>query len=234
MNKSDGLTNIEGQNHKFRKELFIVRTNQKADDGKSRATAEGAGRIPVGAADSAEVCPCARNNSDPQQQRLLEKVVETGNMKRAWKQVKKNKGSYGIDGRAIADTEVFLKTDWPAIRQKILDETFKPYPVKRVEIPKPNGGIRKLGVPTVVDRMIQQAICQVLNPIFDPTFSEFSYGFRPNRSAHDAVRQAREFQQNGKQWVVDMDLKQFFDEVNHDILMARVGRKVKDKRMKRL
>jgi len=211
-----------------------VRTDQKADDGKSRAVAEGAGRIPVGAADSAEGCLCARNNSDPQQQRLLEKVVETGNMKRAWKQVKRNKGSYGIDGRTIADTETFLKTDWPAIRQKILDETFKPYPVKRVEILKPGGGIRKLGVPTVVDRMIQQAICQVLNPVFDPTFSEFSYGFRPNRSAHDAVRQAREFQRNGKQWVVDLDLRQFFDEVNHDILMARVGRKVKDKRLKRL
>ena len=127
MNKPDGLTNTEGLNHKLRKELFIVRTNQKADDGESRATVEGAGRIPVGAADSAEECPCARNNSDPQQQRLLEKVVATGNMKRAWKQVKRNKGSYGIDGRTIANTEAFLKTEWPDIRQKILDETFNAY-----------------------------------------------------------------------------------------------------------
>ena len=212
-----------------------MRTNLKADDGESRATADVAGRIPEGSASSAEECPWMGNNSDPQQQqRLLERVVESGNMKLAWKQVKRNKGSYGIDGRTIVDTEIFLKTHWAMIRQAILDGSFKPYPVKRVEIPKPGGGMRKLGVPTVVDRMIQQAICQVLNPIFDPAFSEFSYGFRPNRSAHDAVRQAREFQQNGKQWVVDLDLKQFFDEVNHDILMARVGRKVKDKRLKRL
>ena len=182
----------------------------------------------------AEEYPWIGNHSDPQQQRLLERVVEYGNMKVAWKQVKKNKGSYGIDGRSIAETERFLKANWLVVRRTILDETFKQYPVKRVEIPKPGGGIRKLGIPTVVDRVVQQAICQVLNPIFDPHFSEFSYGFRSGRSAHDAVRQSREFQRNGKQWVVDMDLKQFFDEVNHDILISRLGRKVKDKRVKRL
>ncbi len=211
-----------------------MRADQKADDGESRATAEGAGRIPAAAVSSAEECPRMENNSDPQAKELLERVVESSNMKLAWKQVKRNKGSEGVDGRTIADTELFLKTEWPGIRQSILDETYKPSPVKRVKIPKPGGGTRKLGVPTVADRLIQQAICQVLNPIFDPGFSEFSYGFRPKRSAHDAVRQARKHQQNGKQWVVDLDLKQFFDEVNHDILMARVGRKVKDKRLKRL
>ncbi len=211
-----------------------MRTVYTADDDENRAIAEGAGRISAGAANSAVNCPWMKKNSDPQQHKLLEKVVEFGNMKLAWKQVKRNKGSYGIDGRTIADTELFLKANWVVLRQSILDETFQPYPVKRVEIPKPSGGIRKLGIPTVVDRVIQQAICQILNPIFDPHFSESSYGFRANRSAHDAIRQACEYQQSGKQWVVDMDLKQFFDEVDHDILISRIGRKVKDKRIKRL
>ena len=192
-------------------------------------------------------CPWAGDNSDPQAQRLLERVVESGNMKRAWQQVKQNGGSAGVDGRSIVTTMVYLREAWPRIRQALLDETYVPYPVRRVEIPKPNGGTRKLGVPTVVDRLIQprevafrfhavtrQAICQVLVPIFDPHFSTFSYGFRPHRSAHDAVRQARQYQQDGKQWVVDMDLKQFFDEVDHAILMARVGRRITDKRLKRL
>ena len=173
-------------------------------------------------------------HSDPQAQRLLEGVVASGNMTRAWRQVKRNRGGAGVDGRSIAETAAYLRTAWPRIRQSLRDGTYTPYPVRRHEIRKPNGGVRKLGIPTVVDRLIQQAICQVLTPLFDPGFSDFSYGFRPKRSAHDAVRQARQYQEAGKQWVVDMDLKQFFDEVNHDILMARVGRKVKDKRVKRL
>jgi retron-type reverse transcriptase len=152
-----------------------------------------------------------KTNSDPQAERLLERVVESGNLKRAWRQVKRNGGGKGVDGRSIAATARYLRTAWPGIRQALLEETYTPYPVRRVEIPKPGGGMRKLGVPTVVDSLIQQAVCQVLVPIFDPGFSAFSYGFRPNRSAHDAVRQAREFQQAGKQWVVDMDLKQFLD-----------------------
>jgi len=173
-------------------------------------------------------------HSDPQAQRLLERVVESGNMKRAWQRVTQNRGGRGVDGRSIAATAEYLRSAWPGIRRRLLDETYTPYPVRRVEIPKPGGGARKLGVPTVVDRLIQQAICQVLSPIFDPGFSVHSYGFRPNRSAHAAVRQARDYQQDGKQWVVDMDLKQFFDEVDHDLLMGRVGRQVKDKRLKRL
>jgi len=175
-----------------------------------------------------------KGNSDPHRNRLLEQVVDSENMKSAWKQVARNKGASGIDNRDIAETKAFLHKHWTDIREQLLDETYKPYPVLRVEIPKPGGGVRKLGIPTVVDRVIQQAITQVLTPIFDPEFSESSYGFRPGRSAHDAVRQALHYQQEGRQWVVDLDLQQFFDEVNHDILMARIGRKVKDKRIKRL
>lgn len=174
------------------------------------------------------------DHSDPPHERLLEQVVERENLTAAWKQVARNKGAAGVDGRDIAETLAFLQEHWSELRRQILDGTYRPYPVLRVEIPKPGGGMRKLGIPTVVDRLIQQAITQVLTPIFDPGFSESSYGFRPGRSAHDAVHQALRYQQEGRQWVVDMDLQQFFDEVNHDLLMARVGRKVKDKRLKRL
>lgn len=178
--------------------------------------------------------PWRTDPSDPQEEALLEKVVASENLHRAWRQVKRNKGAAGVDGRDIAETETFLREHWSAIRKQLLEETYQPYPVLRVEIPKPGGGVRKLGIPTVVDRLIQQAITQVLVPIFDPGFSRSSFGFRLGLKAHDAVRQARKFQQDGKQWVVDVDLKQFFDEVDHDVLMARLGRKVKDKRLKRL
>jgi RNA-directed DNA polymerase len=195
---------------------------------------KGAGRISAEYAMSAEACPWMKEPSDPQAENLLEKALDSANMQRAWKQVKRNKGAAGVDGRDIEETMAFLREHWPDIRSRLLEGTYKPYPVLRVEIPKPGGGVRKLGIPTVVDRLIQQAITQVLTPIFDPGFSESSFGFRPGRGAHDAVRQALKFQQEGKQWVVDVDLKQFFDEVDHDILMARLGRKVKDKRLKRL
>lgn len=178
--------------------------------------------------------PWMTDSSDPQEEALLEKVVASENLHRAWRQVKRNKGAAGVDGRDIAETETFLREHWPTIRKQLLEETYQPYPVLRVEIPKPGGGMRKLGIPTVVDRLIQQAITQVLVPLFDPGFSGSSFGFRTGRKAHDAVRQARKFQEEGKQWVVDVDLKQFFDEVDHDVLMARLGRKMKDKRLKRL
>ena len=129
-------------------------------------------------------------HSDPPHERLLEQVVERDNLKAAWKQVARNKGAAGADGRDIAETLAFLRGHWSELRRQILDGTYRPYPVLRVEIPKPNGGVRRLGIPTVVDRLIQQAITQVLTPIFDPGFSESSYGFRPGRGAHDAVRQA--------------------------------------------
>ncbi|MCP4364412.1 MAG: group II intron reverse transcriptase/maturase [Planctomycetes bacterium] len=164
----------------------------------------------------------------------MEMVVDPDNMRAAWKQVKRNKGAAGVDGRNIEDTMAFLRDNWPTIRLSLLDESYRPYPALRVEIPKPGGGVRKLGIPTVLDRVIQQAICQVLTPIFDPGFSPCSYGYRPGRRPQDAIRQAQAFQNEGKHWVVDMDLKQFFDEVDHDILMSRLGRKIKDKRLKRL
>jgi len=178
--------------------------------------------------------PWAEVNSDPGGQKLIERMVEAENMRSAWRQVKSNRGAPGVDGRDIDGTAALLRARWPEIKQSLLNETYQPQPVRRVEIPKPGGGVRKLGVPTVLDRLVQQAMHQVLSPLFEPTFSNHSYGFRPGRSAHQAVLRARGYQRDGKRWVVDMDLKQFFDEVNHDILMSRIGRKVSDKRMKRL
>jgi RNA-directed DNA polymerase len=173
-------------------------------------------------------------HSDPQNQQLLEQVVDVENMRRAWKQVARNRGAAGVDGRSIKETYLFLRDHWPEICLSILEGSYRPMPVLRVKIPKPGGGERKLGIPTVVDRLIQQAISQVISPYFEPEFSENSYGFRPGRSAHQAIEKVKSYQLEGKRWVVDMDLKQFFDEVDHDILMSRLGRKIRDKRLKRL
>jgi len=149
--------------------------------------------------------------------------------------VARNKGAAGVDGMTVADLRANLKEQWPTVRESLLTGNYAPKPVLRVEIPKPDGkGVRKLGIPTVMDRLIQQALHQVMQPIFDPGFSGSSYGFRPGRSAHDAVKQAREYVREGRRWVVDLDLEQFFDRVNHDILMARVARKVKDRRVLQL
>ena len=213
-----------------------MRTTRTAEDRarKRDAQAEGAGQNPAEYVTGAEGSPWVKESSDPQVDDLLKRVVESENMKCAWKQVKRNKGVCGVDGRSIKETERFIREHWPDIRKRLLEGTYTPYPVLRVEIPKPGGGTRKLGIPTVVDRLIQQAISQILTPMFDSGFSESSYGFRPGRRAHDAVRQALAHQQGGKQWVVDLDLKQFFDEVDHDVLMSRLGRRVKDKRLKRL
>ena len=195
---------------------------------------EGSGRYPREYAHGVVSCSWVGTRSDPSTQPLLEQVIESENVRQAWKQVKRNGGAAGVDGRSIEETAEFLRHNWPELRQRLLESTYRPRPVLRVEIPKPGGGVRKLGIPTVTDRLMQQAISQILNPVFDPDFSESSYGFRLGRSAHGAVLAAREHQQSGKRWVVDMDLKQFFDEVDHDILMSRLGRKIKDKRLKRL
>jgi RNA-directed DNA polymerase len=167
-------------------------------------------------------------------QGLLEAVVERENMLRALAAVERNKGAAGVDRMATTQLRSHLRAHWPEIKEALLAGSYRPQPVLRVEIPKPGGGVRMLGIPTVVDRMIQQAIGQVLSPIWEESFSENSYGFRPGRSAHMAVKAAREHIVGGRRWVVDMDLEKFFDRVNHDVLMARVARKVGDKRLLRL
>jgi RNA-directed DNA polymerase len=163
--------------------------------------------------------------------RLMEEVVERGNALEALKRVRRNKGSPGIDGMTVEELPRYLVKAWPDLRKRLLAGTYEPRPVKRREIPKPGGGSRILGIPCALDRFIQQAILQVLQPRFDPTFSEHSYGFRPGRSAHDAIKAAQRFIQEGRSWVVDVDLERFFDRVNHDVLMGRLAKRVKDKRL---
>ena len=165
---------------------------------------------------------------------LLEWILSRANVYQAWEQVRANNGAPGVDHMAVDQFAASVRDKWPMIRQSLLAGTYQPLPVKRVLIPKPSGGKRPLGIPSVLDRVIQQAIAQVLTPIFDPGFSDNSYGFRPGRSAHDAVYQAREYIKAGYRWVVDMDLEKFFDTVNHDVLMHRVARKVRDKRVLKL
>lgn len=162
---------------------------------------------------------------------LMEAVVASGNLQRAWARVKSNKGAPGFDGMPIEDFPVYARAQWPTIRQCLIDGTYQPQPVRRVMIPKAGGGERALGIPNVVDRVIQQAIAQVLTPIFDPQFSGSSFGFRPKRSAHGAVKQIRAYIKAGYRIAVDLDLEKFFDNVRHDILMARVARRIGDKRV---
>ncbi|ANG65000.1 group II intron reverse transcriptase/maturase [Marinobacterium aestuarii] len=160
---------------------------------------------------------------------LMSAVLARGNMLRAFDRVRRNKGAPGVDGMTVAALKPYLQRHWPQIKQLLLDGRYRPQPVRKVEIPKPGGGVRMLGIPSVLDRLIQQALHQVLSPVFEPMFSAHSYGFRPGRSAAQAVQQARTYMEEGRRWVVDVDLEQFFDCVNHDILMSRVARRVKDK-----
>jgi len=162
---------------------------------------------------------------------VMEAVCERENLRKAWQRVRANKGGPGVDGLNIAATANYLRAHWPRIRDRLLEGTYVPQPVKRVEIPKPTGGVRKLGVPCVVDRLIQQALLQILQPSWDHTFSEYRYGFRPGRSAHQAVAQAQRHVAAGYNYVVDIDLEKFFDRVNHDHLMAQVAQRVADKRV---
>lgn len=166
--------------------------------------------------------------------RLMEEVVGSGNVEQALKRVTKNKGSPGTDGMAVSELPEYLAGRWEELRAQLLAGTYQPKPVKRQEIPKEDGGVRVLGIPCVLDRFVQQAILQVLQPRFDPTFSRHSYGFRPGRSAHDAVNAAQRFIQEGRQWVVDVDLEKFFDRVNHDVLMGRLAGRIADKRLLKL
>ena len=165
---------------------------------------------------------------------LLERALSPQNMRVALKRVEQNKGAAGADGMTVKELRPYLLTHWSSIKEALLGEDYQPQPVKRVEIPKPTGGARLLGIPTVLDRLIQQAVLQVLTPLFDPHFSPASYGFRPGKRGHDAVRTARAYVREGYAWVVDIDLEKFFDRVNHDMLMARVARRVSDKPLLRL
>jgi RNA-directed DNA polymerase len=162
---------------------------------------------------------------------VLEAVVCRENMQRAWQRVRSNRGAAGVDGLTIDQTAERLRGEWPRIREELLAGRYQPQPVRRVDIPKPGGGVRTLGIPTVTDRLIQQALAQVLQPHFDCTFSASSFGYRPGRSAQDAVKRARDHIAAGHRWMVDMDLAKFFDRVNHDVLMARLARRIEDKRL---
>lgn len=162
---------------------------------------------------------------------MWERIFSRENMQKALGRVKGNKGAAGVDGMTVKDLSAHLKAHWPTIRAKLDAREYEPSPVKRVMIPKADGGERQLGIPTVQDRLIQQAMQQVLSEEYDPKFSEASYGFRPGRSAHDAVRTAQGYIESGKKWVVDMDLEKFFDTVNHDRLMSRLKLDIEDKRV---
>jgi RNA-directed DNA polymerase len=189
-----------------------------------RAVSEGTERVAVRAG--------AERPADTE--RLMEEICRRENLKAALKRVQSNKGSPGVDGMTVGELGGYLKEQWPAIREQLLSGTYRPQPVRRVEIPKPGGGMRKLGIPTVLDRFIQQAVMRVLQGQWDPAFSEHSYGFRPGRSAHQAVAQAQTYIAEGRRWVVDIDLEKFFDRVNHDLLMGRVAKRIADKRVLRL
>jgi RNA-directed DNA polymerase len=164
----------------------------------------------------------------------MERVVERSNLWAAYQRVVQNKGAPGVDDLSVEEFKDWLKVHWPSVKIALLEGRYLPRPVRRVDIPKPSGGVRTLGVPTVLDRLIQQALHQVLQPLFEPTFSEGSFGFRPGRGAHQAVRRAEGYIHAGKRWVVDLDLEKFFDRVNHDVLMARVARHVSDARVLKL
>jgi RNA-directed DNA polymerase len=187
---------------------------------------------PVGIGQSAESFPV--RDSGKSDVAVWEAVFERGNMQTALKRVESNKGAAGVDGMEVKDLSGHLKTHWLEVREALESGKYRPSPVRRVEIPKPDGGVRNLGIPTGLDRLIQQAIAQVLTPMFETVFSPNSYGFRPGRSAHQAIQKSQEYIREGYDWCVDIDLEKFFDRVNHDMLMARVARVVKDKRVLKL
>ncbi len=197
--------------------------------------AEGRGETPMAVDKGSEVSMAKRNPEDPALPVLLmEEICQRENLKRALQRVRQNKGSPGIDGMTVWKLSGYLKKHWPRMREQLLAGSYQPQPVKRVEIPKPDGGIRKLGIPTVLDRFVQQAIMQVLQKYWDKTFSERSYGFRPGRSAHQAISRSQQYVEQGYRWVVDIDLEKFFDRVNHDKLMGKLAKRIPDKRLLRI
>ena len=212
-------------------------TETRRQNNRSKPACPGGkrGEAPKASRPGSEVSAAAHGCESPAETwNLMEEVCQRDNLRMAHDRVKANKGSPGIDAMTVNELYEHLKEHWPGYRNQLLSGTYRPSPVKRVEIPKPGGGVRKLGIPTVVDRFIQQALMQVLQGYWDRTFSEHSYGFRPRRSAHLAVAQAQEYIRQGHSHVVDMDLEKFFDRVNHDILMGLIARRVEDKRVLRL
>ena len=210
-----------------------MRANE-AEAYASMARAEAGRRNLSGACSGAEAGTAAAGRTKPEALRLMEAAVERSNMLCAYERVVKNEGAPGVDGLTVAEFKPWLQAHWPNVRQALLAGDYMQAVVRKVEIPKPQGGVRTLGIPTVLDRLIQQSLNQVLQPLFDPEFSLSSYGFRPGRNAHQAVQAARGYVAEGKRWVVDLDLEKFFDRVNHDVLMARVARKVGDERVLKL
>ena len=203
---------------------------REAEAYASKANAEVDGRNLSRAAIGAETRTATGGETKPEAaQGLLEAALERGNMMRAYQRVVENKGAPGVDGLTVSELKPWLVAHWPKIKQALLAGEYMPSAVRKVEIPKPQGGVRILGIPCALDRLIQQALHQILQPLFDPGFSESSYGFRPGRNAHQAVKAARRYVAEGRRWTVDLDLEKFFDRVNHDVLMARVGRKVEDR-----
>src|ERR1700738_2464074 len=198
-------------------------------------TEEGRSEAPKASQEGTESLTAKCETERPaRHEQWMEEVCKRENCWQAYKRVKANKGSSGIDGMKVGELSDYLKQHWPSIREQLLRGTYQPQPVKRVEIPKPDGGVRKLGVPCVVDRLIQQAVMQVLQKRWDSTFSDHSYGFRPGRSAHQAVAQAQQYIAAGYGWVIDLDLEKFFDRVNHDQLMGQIAKRIEDKRLLKL
>src|ERR1700739_4981922 len=192
---------------------------------------ESRGAPPMASVGGTESELAERTAESPATEQWMEAVCEQENCKQALRRVKANKGSPGIDGMTVEQLSGHLKEHWPAIRKQLLSGAYKPQPVRRVEIPKPDGGVRKLGIPTVLDRFIQQAVMQVLQRSWDGTFSKHSYGFRPGESQHQAVEQAHQYHPEGYRWVVALDLEKLFDRVNHDRLLAKIAERVSDKRL---
>jgi RNA-directed DNA polymerase len=207
------------------------------DEATTQATApvaKGDERISSSSAVGAEIGAAACGQTKAGGLRQMDAVVERSNLWQAYERVMRNKGAAGVDGLTVSEFKAWLQQHWPSVKAALLEGNYIPAAIRKVEIPKPKGGVRTLGIPTVLDRLIQQALLQVLQPGFDPTFSEHSYGFRPGRNAWQAVQRAQSYIGEGRRWVVDLDLEKFFDRVNHDILMSRVARRVQDERILKL
>lgn len=207
------------------------------DEATRQATApgmDGGDRMSRQAKPGAEVCTAADGQTKAEGSRQMDAVVERNNLWRAYERVMQNKGAAGVDGLTVFEFKQWLQQHWPSVKAALLTGGYMPAAIRKVEIPKPQGGVRTLGIPTVLDRLIQQALLQVLQPEFEPAFSEHSYGFRPGRNAWQAVQRAQGYIREGRRWVVDLDLEKFFDRVNHDVLMSRIARKVKDERVLKL